>query len=58
MNLGPHAAFIISAYAIASAAIVALVAWIVVDYRRQLRALRKLESEGAVRRSRRGGRST
>jgi heme exporter protein D len=51
MDLGPHAAFIVLAYVAASAIVAALVVWVVVDYRRQLRVLRKLEAEGIVRRS-------
>jgi len=54
MDLGPHAAFIITAYAIAAAIVAALVAAIMLDYRRQARALADLEARGVVRRSERG----
>jgi heme exporter protein D len=53
MDLGPHAAFIVSAYAIAAAIVAALVASIMLDYRRQTRALEDLEARGMVRRSER-----
>jgi heme exporter protein D len=51
MNLGPHAAFIVTAYVVAGAIVVALIAWVISDHRRQLRTLRELEAEGIVRRS-------
>jgi len=51
MDLGPHAAFIVIAYAVVCTIVVLLVAWIVSDYRRQLRALHRLEAEGVTRRS-------
>jgi heme exporter protein D len=51
MDLGPHAAFIVIAYAAVCAIVALLVAWIATDYRRQLRTLRQLEAEGVVRRS-------
>ena len=43
MDLGPHAAFIVTAYAIGAAIVAALVASIMLDYRRQTRALADLE---------------
>jgi heme exporter protein D len=52
MDLGPHWAFIVWAYALAIAAIAALVAWIVIDYRAQLKTLADLEARGLRRRSR------
>ena len=52
MTLGPHAAFVISAYAIAAIVVVALIAWVLVDHRAQRRLLAELEADGAVRRSR------
>jgi heme exporter protein D len=55
MNLGPHAAFIISAYAIATTVIGAVIAWVLLDYRRQLRILSELEESGVSRRSERVG---
>jgi heme exporter protein D len=51
MDLGPHAAFIVIAYAVVCAIVVLLVAWIISDYRRQLRTLNRLEAEGITRRS-------
>jgi heme exporter protein D len=53
MNLGPHAAFIVSAYAVAIAIIAAMVAWVLIDHRRQARILADLEAEGVTRRSER-----
>ena len=51
MDLGPHAGFILAAYAIALAVVVALSAWIVLDHRAQLRVLEDLERAGVTRRS-------
>jgi heme exporter protein D len=51
MDLGPHATFIVIAYAVVWAIVALLVAWVVSDYRRQLRTLRRLEAEGVTRRS-------
>jgi heme exporter protein D len=51
MNLGPHAAFIVSAYAVAVAIIAAIVVWILIDHRRQIRILAELEAQGVTRRS-------
>jgi heme exporter protein D len=51
MDLGPHAAFIVTAYAVVSTMVIALIAWVIGDHRRQLRTLRQLEAEGIVRRS-------
>jgi len=51
MDLGPHAAFIVIAYTVVCAIVALLVAWVVSDYRRQLRTLRQLEAEGVTRRS-------
>ncbi|MBV9970712.1 MAG: heme exporter protein CcmD [Xanthobacteraceae bacterium] len=51
MDLGPHAAFIVIAYAVVCVIVALLVAWIVSDYRRQLRTLQRLEAEGVTRRS-------
>jgi heme exporter protein D len=53
MDLGPHAGFIIAAYAVAALTVVALVAWIGIDYRAQKRRLAKLEAQGVTRRSNR-----
>jgi heme exporter protein D len=53
MNLGPHAAFIVSAYGLATLIVVAMIALIVVDHRRQTRSLADLEARGVTRRSER-----
>jgi heme exporter protein D len=52
MDLGPHWAFIVWSYALAVAAVAALVAWIVLDHRLQLKTLADLEARGLRRRSR------
>jgi heme exporter protein D len=51
MNLGPHAAFIVAAYAAAVAVVAGLVAWVVLDFLAQKRALGDLEAHGVTRRS-------
>ena len=51
MDLGPHAAFIVSAYAVAFAIIAAMIAWVLIDHRWQLRILSELEAHGVTRRS-------
>jgi heme exporter protein D len=53
LDLGPHAAFIESAYAIAVVILAALIFWVVADHRRQTRRLVELEARGQVRRSER-----
>ncbi|HEV2000860.1 MAG TPA: heme exporter protein CcmD [Xanthobacteraceae bacterium] len=49
MDLGPHAGFIVAAYATAVVVIGALVAWVVLDHRAQARALAELEAKGGGR---------
>jgi heme exporter protein D len=51
MNLGPHAAFIVAAYAVAMAVVLTLIVWVVVDYRAQRRLLAELERRGISRKS-------
>ncbi|KAB2944148.1 MAG: heme exporter protein CcmD [Hyphomicrobium sp.] len=51
MDLGPHASFIWSAYAIVVLVIGALIAWLVVDGREQERRLVDLAARGVKRRS-------
>lgn len=51
MSLGPYASFIVTCYALVAAVVLILIAWIAIDYRRQLQRLRDLEARGAVRRS-------
>ena len=55
MDLGPHAAFIVTAYAVAVVIVAALLAWIGLDHGRQARALADLEARGMIRRSGRSG---
>ena len=52
-HLGPHAAFIVGAYSAAAIVIVALIAWVWLDYRAQKRSLAELEARGVTRRSER-----
>jgi len=51
MSLGPHAAFIIAAYAAALAVIIGLIVWVYADYAAQRRLLADLEARGVSRRS-------
>jgi heme exporter protein D len=51
MNLGPHAAFIVTAYATAIAIVAGLVVWVVLDRRHLTRMLAALEAQGVTRRS-------
>ena len=55
MNLGPHADFIIAAYAVAIFVVACLTAWIVLDHWAQQRILGDLEQRGVTRRSQRLG---
>ena len=51
MTLGPHAAFIIAAYATALAVVVGLISWVIADHAAQRRLLADLEARGVTRRS-------
>jgi heme exporter protein D len=51
MDLGPHAEFIVVAYAVAVAVVAALVAWVLLDHRSQKLVLADLEARGLARRS-------
>ncbi len=51
MDLGPHANFILLAYAAAAFVLSLLVIWVVADHRAQVRAIDALESKGVSRRS-------
>jgi heme exporter protein D len=51
MSLGPHAAFILAAYAAAIVVVAGLIGWLVADFRAQRRALGDLEAHGVTRRS-------
>jgi heme exporter protein D len=53
MDLGPHAAFIVASYVTATFIVIALMAWVALDYRRQLRVLAELDQQGVTRRSER-----
>jgi heme exporter protein D len=51
LSLGPHAAFILAAYAVAMAVVAGLIAWVWLDFRAQKRVLGDLEAHGVTRRS-------
>jgi len=51
MNLGPHAAFIVTAYVAAIAIVAGLIGWIVLDRRQLSRILDDFEAQGISRRS-------
>ena len=51
MSLGPYSSFIVTSYALVMAVVLMMIAWIIVDYRRQQARLRELEASGVVRRS-------
>jgi heme exporter protein D len=51
MSLGPYASFIVTSYALVMAVVLMMIAWIILDYRRQQARLRELEASGMVRRS-------
>jgi heme exporter protein D len=51
MDLGPHAAFIWTAYTITVAVVGSLIAWLVIDGRLQQRRLDELAARGVTRRS-------
>ena len=53
MNLGPHADFIVAAYAVAALVLILMVGWVVLDYRTQRQKLATLETQGVTRRSER-----
>ncbi|HEY7999102.1 MAG TPA: heme exporter protein CcmD [Pseudolabrys sp.] len=55
MNLGPHADFIVAAYAVTVFVVAGLVTWVVLDYSAQRRILGDLEQSGVTRRSQRKG---
>jgi len=49
--LGPYATFIVGSYAVAALVVLALIVWVISDYRRQQATLRDLEASGITRRS-------
>jgi heme exporter protein D len=51
MSLGPYASFIVTSYALVTAVVLLLIAWIAIDYHRQTARLRELDASGVVRRS-------
>jgi heme exporter protein D len=51
-SLGPHADFIVTAYAVAIVIVIGLIAWVWSDYWAQRRVLADLERRGVKRRSR------
>ena len=51
MDLGPHAAFIIAAYAMAALVVMGLIAWVLADHAAQRRLLADLEARGVTRRA-------
>jgi heme exporter protein D len=51
MNLGPHADFIIAAYAIAVLVVAGLILWVELDNHAQRRHLKRLHAQGVTRRS-------
>jgi heme exporter protein D len=51
MDLGPHAAYIWSAYAAVGIGLAVLIIWLVHDGRRQQRLIDELEARGVRRRS-------
>jgi heme exporter protein D len=58
MDLGPHAVFIIAAYAVSAAVVAGLIAWIIADHHTQMRILADLEARGVKRRSDLGAQET
>ena len=50
-DLGPHAAFIVAAYAMAAMVVTGLIAWVLADHAAQRRLLADLEARGVTRRS-------
>ena len=50
-TLGPHAAFIVTAYVAAIAIVAGLIGWIVLDRRRLSRILNDFDAQGISRRS-------
>lgn len=51
LGQGPHAAFILSAYAVTVLTLAGLALWVTLDHRRQKRLLADLEARGMTRRS-------
>ena len=51
MSLGPYASFIATSYLAAAVVVLALIFWIIMDYRNQTRRLHEMEQGGVLRRS-------
>jgi heme exporter protein D len=51
MSLGPYTTFIVTSYLVVMVVVTLMIVWIGIDYRRQKRRLKELESEGVTRRS-------
>jgi len=51
MDLGPHAGFIVTAYAAAIGIVAGLIFWVILDRRHLTRAVDELEAQGITRRS-------
>ena len=51
MSFGPYTNFIVTSYLVVLVVVVLLIAWIIIDYRRQKQRLSELESKGMSRRS-------
>jgi heme exporter protein D len=49
MSLGPYASFILISYLAAAAVVLALIGWVVGDYRNQTRRLQEMEQSGVLR---------
>jgi heme exporter protein D len=49
MAVGPHVGFILVAYGAAGLVLAALVLWVLIDHRLQLRAIAALEARGVRR---------
>lgn len=54
MDLGPHAVFIVTAYAVTIGMVAALILWVALERRHLARALDSFEARGISRRSGRG----
>jgi len=53
VSFGPHADFIVAAYAVTAFVVAGLIAWVVLDYAAQRRIIGDLEERGVTRRARR-----
>jgi heme exporter protein D len=51
MDAVNHLGFIVAAYAVTAIIVAALIAWVMLDYRAQQRALAELDKRGVSRRS-------